>query len=76
MYELEIETKNNLKKIRNPRKARIRDRIFFDSLQVMDDNGKWHTVCSCVIGVSKGRMIIDDINKAIKKRQLSVYIDI
>lgn len=76
MYELEIETKNTLKKIKNPRKARIIDRIFFDSLQIMDDNGKWHTVCRCTVGVSTARMIIDDIDLAIKKHQSSVYVDI
>lgn len=76
MYELEIETKNNLEKIRNPRKARIADRIFFDSLQIMDDSGKWHTVCCCVVGVSKGQIIIDKIEKAINKKQPYVYVDI
>ena len=45
MYELEIETKKSIKKIKNPRKARIIDLVFFDVLQVIDDDGKWHNVC-------------------------------
>jgi hypothetical protein len=76
MYVLEIETKNRLKKIENPRKARIRDRIFFDSLQVMDENGKWHTICNCLVGVGYGRMIVYKINSAIEQHLSSVYVDI
>lgn len=76
MYELEIETKNKLKRIKNPRKARFRDRIFFYSIQVMTNDGKWHTICNCSEGVATLRMVVDDINKAIKKRSLSVYLDV
>lgn len=76
MYELEIETKNTLKKIKNPRKVRIVDRIFFDSLQVMDEDGKWHTVCHCSVGVATGRIIVGDIHKAIQQCCPSVYVDI
>ncbi len=76
MYALEIETKNKLKKIEDPRKARMSDRIFFDSLQVMDGNGKWHTVCNCCIGVGTAQIIVDDINAAIKKRLSSICLDI
>ena len=76
MYELEIETKNKLKKIKNPKKARIKDIIFFDILQVMDCDGKWHVVCKCCVGVTTAQIILNDINDAIKKRQSSVYVDI
>lgn len=76
MYVLEIETKNKLKKIEDPRKARMSDRIFFDSLQVMDGNGKWYTVCNCLVGVGYGQIIVDKINRAIKKRLPSVCVDI
>lgn len=76
MYELEIETKNNLKKIRNPKKARIIDKIFFDILQVMDGEGKWHTVCHCCVGLATAQIIVNNINIAIKKHKSSVYVDI
>ena len=76
MYELEIETKNKLKKIKNPRKVRIKDMIFFDLLQVMDGDGIWHTICVCSVGVACGQFIVNRINHIIERRQPSVYVDI
>lgn len=76
VYELEIETKNKIKRIKNPRKARVKDGIFFDILQVMDGNGKWNTICCFVISYSTQRRIVDEINKAIKEKEKVVCIDI
>ena len=76
MYVLEIETKNKLKRIENPRKARIVDRIFFDLLQVMDNNGKWHTLCKCFLGVSEEQILVYKINRAILHKEPRIYIDI
>ena len=75
MYELEIETKNTLKKITNPRKARIRYWVLVDVLQVMDDDGKWHNVCTKPI-ITHQYSVIREINDAIKNRKKSVYLDI
>lgn len=44
MYVLEIETKNHLKKIEKPRKARDIDLAVWSIVQVMDGDGKWHFV--------------------------------
>lgn len=43
-WTLEIETKKTIKKVRNPRKVRKKDFIFFVAIQVMDNNGKWHHI--------------------------------
>lgn len=76
MYVLEIETKNKLRKIENAKKARIGDRIFCSVLQIMDEDGKWYTICCCLVGEASKRMIVDKINAAIKKKEKSIYIDI
>lgn len=79
MYRLEIETKNTLKKVENPRKARFLDMIFFDTLQVMDDNGIWITVKTfvlCTFSCSKKQIIVDKINYAIRHKKPSVYLDV
>lgn len=44
MYVLEIETKNHIKRIEKPRKARSKDLIFRVIVQVMDGDGKWHLI--------------------------------
>ena len=76
MYVLEIETNNKLKKIENPRKARIVDRIFFDTLQIMDDDGKWHTICNCFLGISAGKIMVSRINDTIRKKYTCIVLDI
>lgn len=43
-WTLEIETKKTIKKVRNPRKVRKKDFIFFVAIQVMDNDGKWHHI--------------------------------
>ena len=75
MYELEIETRTTFKKIKEPRKARIRDFLFFEVLEVIDVDGKWHKVCTKSLIAYKDS-VISKINKAIKERKNSVYIDI
>lgn len=76
MYVMEIETKDKLKKIENPRKARIVDRIFYDMLQIMDNDGKWHTICKCFLGVSEGQILVYRINMAIYYKESQIFIDI
>ena len=77
MYVLEIETKNKLQKIENPRKPRVVDRIFFDSIQVMDNNGVWHTIWSGIaLTKAKESKILYDIKSAIKNKDKTIYLDI
>ncbi len=76
MYVLEIETRNKLKRIENPRKARILDLIFTDCLQIMDNDGKWHTICTGWIGGLRGQILIMQINDAIKRKENQIYIDL
>ena len=76
MYEFEIETKNKLKRIKNPRKARMKDWILFYTLQIMDENGKWITVCNSTISDTEGYIIVQNINEAIKNHETSICVDI
>ncbi len=46
-YVLEIETKNRIRRITNPRKARSISLIFTTIIQVMDGTGKWKYIGSC-----------------------------
>lgn len=41
---LKIEIKNKLIEINNPQKARFADRIFWDTFQILDNDGKWNTI--------------------------------
>jgi len=76
MYVLEIETNYETKKIENPKEARIVDKLFSDTLQVMDVNGKWHTVCNRFIGTSVQKDIVKQINDAIAAKKEFVCLDI
>lgn len=49
MYVLEIETKNELIKIKNPKKARFVDRIFWDVFQILDNDGNWNKILLQII---------------------------
>ena len=75
MYELEIETKNSLKKIRNPRKAKDSDWILRCVVLVMDGKGKWHLIGHC-FHPTDASWAADDINEAIKNKKTSIYVDI
>lgn len=75
-YTLEIETNHHLKIIKRPRKARIVDRIFFDTLQIVDDFGKWHSICRCNVEEETKVIIVNYINSAIKKYKRTIYVDI
>ena len=75
MYELEIETKNTWKRIVNPKKARVRDWLFVQVLQVMDGDGKWHKICTKSL-IAYPHSVERKINDAIKNRKKSIYIDI
>lgn len=70
MYVLEIETKNELVKIKNPKKARFVDRIF----QILDNDGKWNKICHCTVGVNLQRIIVEKVNFAIRSGKKSIYL--
>lgn len=74
MYVLEIETKNELIKIKNPKKARFVDRIFWDVFQILDNDGKWNKICSCNVGVNLQKIIVEKVNLAIKSEEKSIYL--
>ena len=63
-WTLEIETKKTIKQVRNPRKVRSRDFIFFEEIQVMDNKGKWHHIVNLD---SIPYWEADDAKKKIKK---------
>ncbi len=74
MYVLEIETKNKLIKIKNPRRARFVDRIFWDVFQILDNDGKWNRICCCDIGINLQKIIVEQVNLAIKSEKKSIYL--
>lgn len=73
MYKLEIETKNRLKRIRNPRKARAKDLIVRAIVEVMDENSKWHFIGHCFYEVD-AEWAADDINDAIKAKEKTIDV--
>lgn len=76
MYVLEIETNYETKKIQNPKEARIVDKIFSDTLQVMDESGIWHTICNRIISKAVQEDVIRNIDNAIAAKKELVYLDI
>lgn len=74
MYVLEIETKNKLIKVKNLRKARFVDRIFCEFFQVLDNYGKWNTICRCSVGINLQRIIVEKVNFAIRSGKKSIYL--
>ncbi len=74
MYTLEIETKNHLRKIEKPRKARNIDLGVWSLVQVMDGYGKWHFVGHTMF-FEDAQIATYLINEAIEKKTDSVYVD-
>lgn len=74
MYVLEIETKNHLKKIENPRKARDIDLGLWSLVQVMDGDGKWHFIGHTMF-FEDAQIATYLINEAIKEKTDSVCVD-
>ncbi len=76
-WTIEIETKNKIKKVKNPRKVRKKDFILFVAIQVMDDNNKWHYIVnSDDIPHWRTDDAMKKIEKAIKERKEYVEIDL
>lgn len=74
MYVLEIETKNHLKKIKKPRKARDIDLGIWSIVQAMDGDGKWHFVGHTMF-LEDAQIATYLINEAIEEKANSVYVD-
>ena len=76
-WTIEIETKNKIKKVKNPRKVRKKDFILFVAIQVMDDNNKWHYIVnSDDIPHWRTDDAMKKIEKSIKERKEYVEIDL
>lgn len=73
---LKIETKNKLIEINNPQKARFVNRIFGDTFQILDNDGKWNTICHCNVGINRQKIIVEKVNFAIKNKKDSIYLEI
>lgn len=73
---LKIETKNKLIEINNPQKARFADRIFWDTFQILDNDGKWNTICHCNVGINLQKNILEKVNLTIKNKKDSIYLEI
>ena len=76
MYVLEIETRDQVKRIENPRKARIVDGFYKERLEVMDNDGKWHTIVKMWNGETEGQIVVMKINDAIKKKSPHIFVNI
>ena len=74
MYELEIETKNTIKKIEEPRKATVIDLAITSLVRVMDGKGKWHKI-GFYFSLEDANIIADNINYAIEQRETAICID-
>jgi len=74
MYELEIETRKHLRKVRNPRKARAIDLGVWSIIKVMDEDGKWHFVGQTMF-LADAQEATEEINKAIKEKRNSILIE-
>lgn len=74
---LEIETKNKICRIKNPRKVREKDYILFSAVQVMDSEGKWHGIIkSFGDPLWKVRGMVREINDAIRQKETYVNVEL
>ena len=73
---LKIETKKKLIKINNPQKARFADRIFWDTFQIFDNDGKWNTIYHYNVWINLQKLIVEKVNLAIKNKKDSIYLEI
>ncbi len=74
---LEIETKNKICKVKNPRKAREKDYFFFSAVEVMDSEGKWHGIIkSFGDPIWKVRGMVNKINDAIRQKKTYVNVEL
>jgi len=76
MYTIDITTKNHSKRIVIPQKARAKHNPIFNSIQVMDYTGKWHTICRVKAKKEKLDTAVLDIQTAIKRKNSNVTINI
>lgn len=74
---LEIETKNKICRIKNPRKVREKDYILFSAVQVMDSEEKWHGIIkSFGDPLWKVRGMVREINDAIRQKETYVNVEL
>jgi len=73
-WVLEIETRNCLKKIREPRRARDIDLGFLSIIQIMDGEGKWHWIGNTLY-LSNAQVAVYEINTAILRKESIVVLD-
>lgn len=73
-WVLEIETRNSIKKIKNPRKARASDLIVRCIVKIMDGDGKWHFVGHSFYE-SSSEIAANCINEAIKKKKEYINVE-
>ena len=71
---LEIETKNKICKVKNPRKAREKDYILFSAVEVMDFEGKWHNIIRSFWD-PVFTFIVNEINFAIRQKKTYVNVE-
>ena len=74
---LEIETKNKICKVNNPRKAREKDYFFFSAVEVMDSEGKWHRIINSFGDpIWKVKGMVREINDAISQNETYVNVEL
>lgn len=63
-FNMEIETKHGIKKIKNPTDARVLTILIFSFIQILDDTKKWQTVAKCFVW-QDAKFYASEINYAI-----------
>lgn len=71
----EIETKNKVRRVKNPRKARSRDLVFFTAVEVMDGDGKWIRFFCQPYSDYRLKRAVSEINRAIEEKKSYVNVD-
>lgn len=75
MYELEIETREKIFWVVDPKAAKTSEHFFYCSVKVKDGNGFWHTVGHCKYPKDAQEMA-KKLTNAIARGEDAVYLNI
>lgn len=75
MYELEIETRDKIFRVGNPKAAKASKHFFFFSIRIKDGRGFWHTIGHCKL-LKDAEGLVKKLNDAIIREDDTVYLSI
>lgn len=82
MYELQIQTKNTVKKVENPVEPRITKSLSFSNLEVRAERGNWISIVRffnlSYLEEEKDteENVLNEIREAIKNRKNYIFVDV